>query len=96
MAAASFARFAILLGLLAGALALAVDAQGVKRVVIIKIDGLPGYYVDRFVKERDRSTGRSVLPWIDEIFYKNGSHLENFYTRGMSLSAPAWGMLDTG
>src|SRR4051812_20722782 len=78
------------LGYLAGA------AQSVKRVVIIKIDGLPGYYVDRFVKQRDPITGRSVLPWFDEVFYKNGTRVTNFYTRGMSLSGPSWGLLDTG
>ena len=71
-------------------------SQGVKRIVLIKIDGLPGYYVDKYVRERDPSTGRSVLPWIDHIFYKNGSRVENFYTRGMSLSGPSWGLLDTG
>src|SRR5689334_5564999 len=71
-------------------------AQGVKRLVMIKIDGLPGYYVDQFVRERDPETGRSVLPWIDHVFYKNGAHLENFYTRGMSLSGPSWGLLDSG
>jgi|CXWL01.1.fsa_nt_gi hypothetical protein len=73
-----------------------VAAQGVKRVVIIKIDGLPAYYVDRFVKQRDLVTGRSVLPWIEEVFYKNGTRVPNFYTRGMSLSGPSWGQLDTG
>ncbi len=73
-----------------------VEAQSVKRLVILKIDGLPGYYVDRFVQQRDPSTGKSVLPWFEEVFYKNGSRLENFYTRGMSLSGPSWGQLDTG
>ncbi len=76
--------------------AFAAAAQGVKRIVIIKVDGLPGYYVDRFVRERDPATGRSKLPWIDEVFYKNGSRMMNFYTRGMSLSGPSWGQLDTG
>jgi hypothetical protein len=71
-------------------------AQGVKRVVIIKVDGLPGDYVDRFVKERHPKTGKSQLPWIEEVFYKNGTRLANFYTRGMSLSAPSWSILDTG
>ncbi len=74
----------------------AVSAQGVKRLVLIKIDGLPGYYVDRFVKQRDFNTGRSVLPWFEEVFYKNGTRVPNFYTRGMSLSGPSWGQLDTG
>src|SRR5205085_10844372 len=40
--------------------------------------------------------GRSMLPWFDEVFYKNGARLSNFYTRGMSLSGPSWGQLDTG
>ena len=71
-------------------------SQNVKRVVVIKVDGLPAYYVDQFVKQRDPATGRSVLPWFDEIFYKNGSRVSNFYTRGISLSAPSWSMLDTG
>ncbi len=71
-------------------------AQNVKRVVVVKVDGLPAYYVDQFVKQRDPATGRSVLPWFEEIFYKNGSRVSNFYTRGISLSAPSWSMLDTG
>ncbi len=71
-------------------------AQGVKRVVIVKIDGLPTHYVDRFVRERDPATGKSVLPWFEEVFYRNGTRIPNFYTRGMSLSGPAWGQLDTG
>ncbi len=70
--------------------------QNVKRVVLVKMDGLPGYYVDRFVNERDPSTGRSQLPWFEEVFYRNGTRVPNFYTRGMSLSGPAWGQLDTG
>ncbi len=71
-------------------------AQGVKRVVILKIDGLPGYYLDAAVKRRDTATGKSVLPWVEEVFYKNGTRVPNFYTRGMSLSGPSWGQLDTG
>ncbi|MGI9035767.1 MAG: alkaline phosphatase family protein [Pyrinomonadaceae bacterium] len=71
-------------------------AQNVKRVVIVKIDGLPGYYVDRFVKEKNPQTGKSLLPWFEEVFYKNGTRLDNFYVRGISLSAPSWSMLDTG
>ncbi|HEV7698716.1 MAG TPA: alkaline phosphatase family protein [Pyrinomonadaceae bacterium] len=82
--------------LLLGLCSLAPSAQQVKRLVIIKVDGLPGYYVDQFVRQRDRDTGKSVLPWIDEVFYKNGTRIPNFYTRGMSLSGPSWGELDTG
>jgi hypothetical protein len=73
-----------------------VSGQGVKRLVVVKIDGLPFESVDHYVNQRDPKTGKSVLPWFDEIFYKNGSRVENFYTRGISLSGPAWGMLDTG
>lgn len=78
------------------ALAFAVSGQGVKRVVIVKIDGLPAYYVDKFVKEKDPATGRSVLPWFEEVFYRNGTRVPNYYTRGMSLSGPSWGQVDTG
>ncbi|MEO7540307.1 MAG: alkaline phosphatase family protein [Pyrinomonadaceae bacterium] len=73
-----------------------VSAQGVKRVVMIKIDGLPGYYVDHFVRQRDPAAGRSILPWIEEVFYKNGTRVPYFYARGMSLSGPSWSQLDTG
>lgn len=68
----------------------------VKRVVIIKMDGLPNYLVDEYVNERDLATGKSVLPWFDYIFYQRGTRLPNFYVRGMSISAPSWSMLDTG
>lgn len=71
-------------------------AQNVKRVVLIKTDGLSGDLVDKFVKERDPATGKSLLPWFEEIFYKKGTRLENFYVRGMSLSGPSWTLLDTG
>jgi hypothetical protein len=67
-----------------------------KRVVIIKCDGLPYDLVDHFVKQRDNSTGKSALPWIDYIFYQRGSRLSSFYVRGMSLSAPSWSLLETG
>lgn len=67
-----------------------------KRVVIIKCDGLPYDLVDRLVKQRDPQSGKSVLPWIDHIFYQRGARLSNFYVRGMSLSAPSWSLLETG
>jgi Type I phosphodiesterase / nucleotide pyrophosphatase len=89
---ASHIWIALVIGLIMAASA---DAQ-VKRVVIVKIDGLPGYFVDRFVKQINPETGKSVLPWFDEVFYKNGTRVPNFYTRGMSLSGPSWGQLDTG
>ena len=70
--------------------------QAVKRIIVIKLDGVPGYYIDQYVKQRDPRTGKSVLPWFEDVFYKNGTRLPNFYSRGMSLSGPAWGQIDTG
>lgn len=71
-------------------------AQKVKRVVIIKVDGLSNDYLDGYVKAKDSKTGKSLLPWFEEVFYKNGTRLTNFYSRGMSLSATSWSLLDTG
>jgi hypothetical protein len=67
-----------------------------KRVVVIKIDGLPYELVERFAREQDPLTGKSRLPWFDNVFFKNGTRLTNFYVRGMSLSGPSWSTLDTG
>ena len=67
-----------------------------KRLVVVKCDGLPFDLVDRLVKQRDPQSGKSLLPWIDYIFYQRGSRLSNFYVRGMSLSAPSWSLLETG
>ncbi|HMJ24800.1 MAG TPA: alkaline phosphatase family protein [Pyrinomonadaceae bacterium] len=67
-----------------------------KRVVMLKIDGLPYEMVERFARERDPVTGKSLLPWFDSVFFQNGTRLTNFYVRGMSLSAPSWSTLDTG
>lgn len=67
-----------------------------KRLVILKVDGLPYDLVDKFVRERDPRTGKSQLPWIEYIFYQRGTRLSNFYVRGMSLSGPSWSLLDTG
>ena len=67
-----------------------------KRLVIIKCDGLPYDLVDKLVKQQDPQSGKSMLPWIDHIFYQRGTRLSNFYVRGMSLSAPSWSILETG
>jgi hypothetical protein len=67
-----------------------------KRVVMLKIDGLPYEMVERFARESDPQTGKSLLPWFDSVFFQNGTRLTNFYVRGMSLSAPSWSTLDTG
>jgi hypothetical protein len=66
------------------------------RLVLIKLDGVPYDHVDRFVRERDARTGKSQLPWIEHIYYQQGARLENYYVRGMSLSGPAWSLLETG
>src|SRR5438552_15293075 len=68
----------------------------VRRLVLIKVDGLPQRLVDRFVNENDARTGKSLLPWFKHVFYDRGTRLTNFYVRGMSLSAPSWSLLDTG
>ncbi|HEV2862958.1 MAG TPA: alkaline phosphatase family protein [Pyrinomonadaceae bacterium] len=77
-------------------LAPAARAAQAKRLVVIKVDGLPYESVDRFVRERDPRTGKSQLPWFEHVFYERGTRLENFYVRGMSLSGPSWSQLDTG
>jgi hypothetical protein len=77
------------------ALAASVHAQA-RRLVVLKVDGLPQDTVDRFVRQRDPRTGKSVLPWFDHTFYQNGTRIQNFYTRGISLSAPSWSLIDTG
>lgn len=74
----------------------ALSSAQTKRIVVIKVDGLPYGLLDSFVKERDERTGKSRLPWFDYVFYQRGTRLSNFYTRGMSLSAPSWSALDTG
>jgi hypothetical protein len=67
-----------------------------KRLVVLKVDGLPYPQVDRFVRERDPQTGKSRLPWFEHIFYQNGTRLTNYYVRGMSISGPSWSLIDTG
>ncbi len=83
---------------LRGADAVAVEPGKVQRVVILKVDGLPDDLLERYVNEtggpgRD---GHSRLPWIQHVFSQNGVWMENFYVRGISLSAPSWSLLDTG
>jgi hypothetical protein len=48
------------------------------------------------VAERDPVTGKPTLPWFDHIFVQRGVRVQNFYSRGVSLSVPAWSILDTG
>ena len=60
-----------------------------KRVVVIKADGLPQSLIERHTSEGN-------LPNVQRIFYEGGAVVKNFYTRGISLSAPSWSLLDTG
>ncbi len=77
-----------LVGLCLCLLAAVAPAQA-KRIVVIKADGLPQSLVERYVAE-------NRLPNIRRIFYDGGAVVRNFYTRGISLSAPSWSLLDTG
>ena len=68
----------------------------VKRVIIIKLDGVPHDTLERELQHINPATGKSSLPWMDYIFAQRGTRMENFYVRGISLSAPSWSLLDTG
>jgi len=68
----------------------------VKRVVIIKLDGVPESVLERELARIDPATRKSTLPWIDHIFAQGGTRLDNFYVRAISLSTPSWSLLDTG
>lgn len=83
-------------GALALAFLLAPAAGAARRLVILKVDGLPAGLVNRYVQEHDPATGKSRLPWIDYIFQRQGAIAQNFYVRGISLSVPSWSLLDTG
>ncbi len=95
-------HFFWLIGLLAFGIADAQTAQlqprsgPARRVVILKIDGLNADLLYRNMRETDPATGKSRLPWFSHVFAEHGVVFENFYTRGISLSAPSWSMLDTG
>jgi hypothetical protein len=67
-----------------------------KRLVLVKVDGLPADRIERLLQQTDPETGRSMLPWMHYIFVERGALVQNFYVRGISLSAPSWSMLDTG
>src|SRR5262245_29618949 len=93
----SLMLFRLLLAVIGSGFLFAAAARAqTKRVVILKVDGLPYDMGDRFVHETDPLTGKSRLPWFDYIFYQNGTRIANYYVRGMSLSAPSWSLVDTG
>ncbi|HTW66978.1 MAG TPA: alkaline phosphatase family protein [Bryobacteraceae bacterium] len=75
----------------------AVDLHAqVKRIVILKLDGVPENVLERELARIDPTTHKSTLPWIDHVFAEGGTRLENFYVRSISLSTPSWSILDTG
>jgi len=76
-------------------LALPVSAA-VKRVVIIKLDGVPENVLERELERVDPITHKSTLPWMDRVFAQGGTRVDNFYVRAISLSTPSWSLLDTG
>src|SRR6266852_2974566 len=84
------ARLALVLFLAAGAW-----AEG-KRIVIIKLDGVPQELLEQELLRTDPTTGKSTLPWMDRVFAQRGVRLANFYVRAISLSSPSWSLLDTG
>lgn len=99
MAANRFLRSLRSSALLALAIGVALAGQkppAAKRLVILKVDGLPAGLAERYVRERDPVTGKSRLPWIDLVFHQQGAIISNFYVRGISLSVPSWSLLDTG
>lgn len=67
-----------------------------KRIVILKIDGVGADLLYNTMRQIDPETQRSRLPWLTHIFADQGTTFRNFYTRGISLSAPSWSILDTG
>jgi len=74
----------------------ALSAAETKRVVIIKIDGVPHDVLERELARVNPATGKSSLPWMERVFAQDGTRMANFYVRAISLSAPSWSLLDTG
>jgi hypothetical protein len=90
MRLASFASLLLLISLAAP-----VSAE-TKRIVVIKLDGVPQDILERELARIDPVTHKSTLPWIDHVFVQGGTVVENFYVRAISLSTPSWSLLDTG
>ena len=68
----------------------------VKRIVVLKLDGVPQAALERELLRIDPRSNRSTLPWMDRVFRQQGTRLANFYVRAISVSAPSWSLLDTG
>ena len=63
-------------------------------MVVLKVDGLTPAALQDYVDET--RSPRARRPWLEYVFERNGVWLDNFYSRGLSLSAPSWSVLDTG
>ncbi len=72
------------------------SAAHLERVVILKVDGLNADLLYDTMRQQDAQSGKSRLPWFSHVFEQNGVVFQNFYVRGISLSAPSWSILDTG
>jgi hypothetical protein len=91
------ARFALLCAFLSwDASLLARQPSAPRRIFLLEVDGLNQDLLEGAMKRVDPATGKSQLPWLSYIFAENGTIFENFYTRGISLSAPSWSLLLTG
>ncbi len=88
--------FALTAAVLLPLVGFAQSSRTFRRVLILKVDGLGADLLYQHMSETNPATGKSELPWLQHIFGENGAIFENFYTRGISLSAPSWSMLDTG
>jgi hypothetical protein len=73
-----------------------VSVAAAKRLVLIKIDGLPADSLERYINLKEPDSARYLLPWFHHIFVERGAWILNFYVRGVSLSAPSWSMLESG
>jgi Type I phosphodiesterase / nucleotide pyrophosphatase len=69
-------------------------AAQVERVVVVKADGLSPALIEQYLNRPEDP--RTPVPWMAYIFAQHGVWFENFYSRGLSLSAPSWSILDTG
>jgi hypothetical protein len=88
-------RLAVVL-VLCAAFGCKVSAETAKRLIVIKIDGLPADFLERYIDSKEPDGGRYLLPWFHHIFIERGTWIQNFYVRGISLSAPSWSMLESG
>jgi hypothetical protein len=78
------------------AMAKAAPSPPADRIVILKVDGLGADLLSRAMQQTDPDTHLLRLPWFHRVFEQEGLIFDNFYTRGISLSAPSWSMLDSG